>query len=280
MRPRVESDSMSGDPSGLIDQRDPGIFDAHFHVIDPNHPIRANDGFLPDPFTVDDYLERTAGLNVTGGAVVSGSFQGFDQGYLVDALEKLGNSFVGVTQVPAEIADGEILELDRAGVRAVRFNLRRGGSAELADMVRLARRVYYLAGWHSELYVEGRDLKGLFDRIAALPVACVDHFGLEREGFGDLLRLVESGVKVKASGFGRIDMDPSVAIREIANVDPTALMFGTDLPSTRADRPFRGSDLELFGEVLGSADLEAVLRDNAEALYLKRPRVDAFNHDC
>ena len=75
-------------------------------------------------------------------------------------------------------------------------------------------------------------------------------------------------------------MDPSVAIREIANVDPTALMFGTDLPSTRADRPFRGSDLELFGEVLGSADLEAVLRDNAEALYLKRPRVDAFNHDC
>ena len=35
-----------------------------------------------------------------GGAVVSGSFQGFDQSYLLDALDQLGPSFVGVTQLP------------------------------------------------------------------------------------------------------------------------------------------------------------------------------------
>ncbi|MBR7503743.1 hypothetical protein KCW65_27045, partial [Mycobacterium tuberculosis] len=86
--------------------------------IDPAHPLVENDGFLPDPFTVADYRARVAHLGATpdhesptteeptfavaGGAVVSGSFQGFDQGYLVEALRALGPTFVGVTQLPAD----------------------------------------------------------------------------------------------------------------------------------------------------------------------------------
>ena len=66
-------------------------FDGHLHIIDPRFPLIQSQGYLPEPFTVRDYVERTSALDLVGGAVVSGSFQGFDQGYLLDALERLGS---------------------------------------------------------------------------------------------------------------------------------------------------------------------------------------------
>ena len=56
-------------------------------------------------------------------------------------------------------------------------------------------------------------------------------------------------------------------LRAIADVDPTALMFGTDLPSTRARRPFEDADVELVREVLTPAETRLALHDNAAAFY-------------
>ncbi|WP_040162017.1 amidohydrolase family protein [Nigerium massiliense] len=243
------------------------IFDAHLHIIDPAYPLVENDGYLPDPFTVDDYRARTAALPIAGGAVVSGSFQAFDQGYLVGALRALGPSFVGVTQIPADTPDHEIVRLHEAGVRAVRFNVRRGGSASLDDLEGLARRVFDLAGWHCELYIDARALPGLFRRIAALPAVSIDHLGLHADGLPTLLRLVERGVKVKATGFGRVELDPATTVRAIMDADPTALMLGTDLPSTRARRPFEDADLEIVRGVLEPDEIPAVFWGNAAAFY-------------
>lgn len=243
------------------------VFDAHLHVIDPRFPLIENDGYLPPVFTVADYRERIAGLGVAGGAVVSGSFQAFDQSYLVDALQQLGPSYVGVTQLPGDVADAEVQALDAIGVRAVRFNLRRGGSAGLEDLDRLARRVHDLAGWHSELYVDARDLDELHDVLRRLPAISVDHLGLHRDGPAALLRLVEAGARVKATGFGRVDLDPGEVMRAILAVNPGALLFGTDLPSTRARRPFADSDLHVVAEAVGHESLDAVLWDNAARWY-------------
>ncbi|QQM54016.1 amidohydrolase family protein [Rhodococcus pyridinivorans] len=243
------------------------MFDAHLHIIDPRFPLVENDGYLPEPFTVDDYLARVAHLGVTGGTVVSGSFQAFDHGYLVDALDRLGPTFVGVVQLPATASDDEITRLDAAGVRAVRFNVRRGGSATLSDLDRLARRVHDLVGWHAELYVDSRDLAELHTTIAALPAVSVDHLGLSQDGLPSLLRLVESGIHVKATGFGRVDLPVADTLRAVADVNPGALVFGTDLPSTRAPRPFRDSDITLVEDVLGDELADAVLRRNASELY-------------
>lgn len=127
------------------------LFDAHLHIIDSNFPLTPNNGYLPDAFTCGDYLDRMKAYNLAGGAVVSGSFQAFDQAYLVHVLATLGPSFVGVTQVPATVSDEELLELNRIGVRAVRFNLKRGGSEDVRYLDSVARRVYELAGWHVEL---------------------------------------------------------------------------------------------------------------------------------
>lgn len=261
------------------------VFDAHVHIIDPAHPLVENNGFLPDPFTVADYRARVAHLGaepgrgsatteepaftIVGGAVVSGSFQGFDQGYLVEALRALGPSFVGVTQLPADTPDAQIHDLAEAGVRAVRFNIARGGSAQLDDLDRFARRVHDLAGWHTELYIDARSIDSeLAGRIAALPAVSIDHLGMHSDGLPTLLRLVERGVRVKATGFGRVDLDPAEAIRRIVDTDPRVLMVGTDLPSTRARRPFADDDLRLVESVLTPAEADAVFWDNAAAFYL------------
>lgn len=250
----------------------PQIFDSHLHIIDPAHPLVENNGYLPAAFTAADYRQRTEGLGIRGGAVVSGSFQAFDQGYLVDALQALGPGFVGVTQIPADTTDVRIRELDRVGVRAVRFNLRRGGSAGLADLERLAHRVHEVAGWHTELYVDARELGELHDTLRTLPAVSIDHLGLHRDGLPELLRLVETGVKVKATGFGRIDLDPAEAIRQIMAVDPGALMVGTDLPSTRAKRPFADADLDLIADTVGPEHADAVFWGNAARFYLGEPQ--------
>lgn len=243
------------------------LFDSHLHIIDNRFSLVPNNGYLPDEFTCENYLERLKEYRLAGGAIVSGSFQAFDQTYLVDALKKLGPRFVGVTQLPATVTDEELLSLDRAGVRAVRFNLKRGGSEEVNHLDSLARRVHALVGWHVELYVDSKELASLYSVLVALPAVSIDHLGLSSEGFGTLLKLVENGIHVKATGFGRVDFDVKTAIKALFSANPDALIFGTDLPSTRAPRPYEDGDFELVIEVLGPKNASKVLFENAEKFY-------------
>ena len=247
------------------------LFDAHLHIIDPRFPLVPNKGYLPPPFTAADYLAHTRPLHVTGGAVVSGSFQAFDQSYLVAALEELGPAFVGVTQLPRDASDDLILELDAAGVRAVRFNLFRGGSESIDAIESMARRIFDLAQWHIELYADAAELVDLVPMLARLPKVVVDHLGMSQEGLPTLLKLVECGVKVKATGFGRVTMDVASALKAVAAADPRALMFGTDLPSTRAPRPFAVSDIDLLRDALGDERARLALYDNAVDFYAPGP---------
>lgn len=224
-------------------------FDAHLHIIDPRFPLVANQGYLPEPFTVDDYLARA---DVVGGAVVAGSFQRGDTAWLLDALQRLGPAFVGVAELDASVTDEEIVRLDRAGVRAVRFNLHRGGTLDL----RLAHRVHDLAGWHTEVYADGPTLAANEAALRELPRLSVDHLGLDPDALPVLQRL---GCMVKATGFGRVKLDVEATLRAL---DPDRLLFGTDLPGTRARRPFEPRDLELVATIAPQA-----LADNARAWY-------------
>ncbi|MCK4503182.1 MAG: amidohydrolase family protein [Desulfuromonadales bacterium] len=246
------------------------LFDSHFHIIDKRFPLVANQGYLPDGFTVTDYLDRTKSYNIAGGAIVSGSFQGFDQTYLLSVLAELGSGFVGVTQLPANVSDTELICLDQAGVRAVRFNLKRGGSEEVKNMERFAARIYATVGWHIELYVDAKDLPELHDTLIKLPCVCIDHLGLSKVGFLSLLSLVEKGVFVKASGFSRVDFEVKSALREIVVINPAALVFGTDLPSTRAPQPYSDNDYRLVIDALGETMAQKVFYENAINLY--RPK--------
>ena len=144
-------------------------FDCHFHIIDKKFPLVPNQGFIPDAFTSEDYLARVKDVELYGGAVVSGSFQALDQTYLFHALKVLGPTFVGVTQVPLTISDRELQQLNEAGVRAVRFNVKRGGSEDIQHLERFAGRVHELVGWHTELYIDSKDLADLFNTLVWWP---------------------------------------------------------------------------------------------------------------
>jgi predicted TIM-barrel fold metal-dependent hydrolase len=243
------------------------LFDAHFHIIDPRFPLVPNWGYLPDRYTINDYRERLEDYDLRGGAVVSGSFQVFDQDYLVDALSHLGPGYVGVTQLPASVSDEEIFDLDSAGVRAVRFNLKRGGSESLKHLDSMARRVHEQVGWHVELYADAKDLQDLFPILVALPAVSIDHLGLSTAGLPTLLALAEQGVKVKASGFGRVDFDVRTALQNLYAANPDSLMFGTDLPSTRAARPYTDRDFQLLIDTLGEKAAAQVFYTNAINFY-------------
>ena len=243
------------------------VFDTHFHIIDTRFPVMENQGFLPPVFTVEDYLERTRGLDIKAGTVVAGSFQGTQTEYMLDALEKFGPRFVGVIQLAATVTDAEIIKLNAAGVRALRFNLYRGGSAGIEHLERMARRVHDIAGWHVELYADVAAMAPMFETIASLPAVSIDHLGMTQAGLPALLKLAERGVKVKATGFGRTEVDVPSALRDLARANPECLMFGSDLPSQRARRPFEAADMDLIRDVLGEPLARKAFWDNAVAFY-------------
>lgn len=244
------------------------VFDSHFHIIDPRFPLTPNQGYLPEAFTCQDYLNQMSDYDLRGGAIVSASFQAFDQTYLLDALRILGAGFVGVTQLPETTSDSEVIKLGKAGVRALRFNLERGDAEDLRCLDTMARRVHELSGWHTELYVDSQEIdQSLADLLCALPSASIDHLGLSKKGLPTMLRLAQQGVRVKASGFGRVDFDVASALRDFQAANPSALLFGSDLPSTRAPRPYSRQDFQLVGETLGETAARAVFWDNAATLY-------------
>ena len=122
-----------------------------------------------------------------------------------------------------------------------------------------------VAGWHVELYVDAAAVD--VARLARLPKVVIDHLGMTAAGLRPLLRLVEAGASVKATGFGRVELDVVGALTAVAAVNPGALLFGTDLPSTRARRPFEPADIDLVLEALGEPAARLALHDNGVALY-------------
>jgi predicted TIM-barrel fold metal-dependent hydrolase len=253
------------------------IFDAHVHIIDPQFPLQGNHGFMPAPYTVAQYQQecQALGLEVVGGAVVSGSFQGYDQTYFEGALAQLGPTFVGVTQLPPTVSDAEIMRLDQLGVRALRFNLYRGLSVTLAEIETLAQRAYALAGWATEFYLNlataDDDLLALMLR---LPRVSVDHLGMTVTSPATLQRFLAHGVLIRVTGFGRIAysrVQVQALLPTLYQENPQGLLFGTDLPATRARYRFSLADLDLIATALDH-DPQAVarvLRENGEQWYLK-----------
>ncbi|RZI01036.1 2-pyrone-4,6-dicarboxylate hydrolase, partial [Staphylococcus condimenti] len=144
--------------------------------------IIENEGYLPPNYSFQDYKKDTKNLNLAGGTVVSGSFQGFDQQYLIHALSKLGKNFYGVTQLPIDVSNQEILSLKQKRVTAVRFNIQRGGIESLKNLRYFSERIYELAGWHTEIYLNAKTLTQIKDTLKSLPRVSIDHLGLSKEG--------------------------------------------------------------------------------------------------
>ena len=245
------------------------IFDSHFHIINPKFPLVENNGYLPPDFTVENYQEKVKGFGIVGGAIVSGSFQKFNQEYLLDSLNTFGEKYFGVANIPIGMKNSELKKLNESNIRAVRFNLKRGGSESLENMVELSNNLYDNYGWHTELYVDSKDLKKLKTTLEQIPEFSIDHLGLSKTGLMDLYYWAEKGVKIKATGFGRLDFNPITIMKKIYSINPDSLMFGTDLPSTRAKEPFTYEHLKRLKDNFSEAEQKKILYQNANDWYEK-----------
>lgn len=243
------------------------IFDALFHIIDYKYTIVENQGYKPPQFLPTDYLKIMSNFELLGGAIVSGSFQNYDTQYLQSAMSILGPHYVGVINYNPSYTDTDILNLDKAGVRAIRFNIRRGTNYIINYLEYASKRVFDVAKWHSEIYIDSKNISNIKDKLLKIPCLVIDHLGLSVEGFSDILDLVEKGAFVKASGFGRLDFDPIWAIKQINKINPHACCFGSDLPSTRAQRPFSLKDIDLINNDFEEPDSENIFYKNALKLY-------------
>ena len=247
------------------------IFDAHFHIIDFQYPVVENNGYMPPEFTVQNYQAQAAvtQYELAGGAIVSGSFQAFDQTYLKNSLKELGSNYFGVANIPYTISDAALDELDKNNVIAVRFNLKRGGSETIEHLESLSNKLYERFGWHTELYLDSKNLKDLKKVLQKIKYFSIDHLGLSKSGLKDLYYWVEQGIKVKATGFGRIDFDPIPVMKQVNRINPKALLFGTDLPSTRAETPFTQKDILRVVDNFSKEDQERIFYKNALNWYKK-----------
>lgn len=250
------------------------IFDSHFHIISPEYPLVENQGFLPDFYTVEEYRKELEPMNLelVGGAVVSGSFQGFDQSYFEGALAKLGENFVGVTQLDPHTSDEEIKRLDSLGIRNIRFNLFRGFNSTLEEIEKLANRVHGLCGWKTELYLDASQMdEDFLSLVYRLPKVSIDHLGMRKCELDLLKRFLSSGVPIRVTGFGRVDYsreEVQQLVSELYKENAQGLMFGTDLPSTRAKYRFAAQDVQLVLDALGEEKAQDVLYRNGMAWYL------------
>lgn len=257
------------------------IIDSHFHIIgardmEPSLP------FAPPPFTVDTYLQvtdRIDGGRITGGVVVGGSKNERAE-TLLESLEQLelearsrgfaradGRNFIGMITGTADLGAERVLTLHAAGVRGIRFNLLRGQPIAEGDLLAVAEKVHDIAGWTTDIAVDIAERPDLADALVDLPAVCINHLGVSGVGVPKLVELASRGVRVKATGFGRIDFAAADALDKVHRANPEALMFGTDLPGTRAQRRFEQGDVDLLVDVLGEWEMRRIMHDNAADFY-------------
>ncbi len=115
-------------------------------------------------------------------------------------MAQLGAGARGIAVVPVDVAQAELVRLDRAGIRGVRFMMLPGGLLQWDRLERMAERISAL-GWHVNLQLDGRELPQREAMLNRLPGKLViDHIGKflgptqpDSDVFLCLRRLVDRG---------------------------------------------------------------------------------------
>src|SRR6185436_10834762 len=189
----------------------PGSCDSHIHIYDPRFVATRPGARLTRNATVSDYRLLQARLGTSRTVVVQPAAYGFDNAVTVDAIAQLGIANArGVAVIAPTISDAELHELDRLGVRGVRFTQHDPSTAVTTpDMIEpVAARIAEL-GWHVQLHMRGDQLLEMAAMVERLPtVLVIDHMGRmpQPEGtahaaFEIVKRLLDAGrAWVKLSG--------------------------------------------------------------------------------
>jgi predicted TIM-barrel fold metal-dependent hydrolase len=223
-------------------------------------------------------------LGLGRGVIVHASSHGTDNRVTLDAIARMGGRCRGIALVAPSIADHELEELHRGGMRGIRISTMLRGETGIGALERMADRLKELS-WNIELHLDKVDeLVELAPTLRRLPVDIVfDHMGRVRgaqgvssAGFQVLIRLLTESDRywVKISSWYRLsdraapydDMRPIVDALIQTRLD--RLLWGSNWPHPLYDLPVPddGVLLDQFQTWAGEAR-RPVLVDNPAKLY-------------
>jgi len=281
----------------------PGAINTHCHVN--------SNGMTPFPWSDDRKYDPAFApwrklealdtfLGFAGEVIVAATCHGTDNSYMLNALKKSKGRALGVAFVDKNISDQELMELDAAGVRGVRYSYvkRLTNPPPPEEMVAMANRLCLLwdAGslkneWHIDLYCEAADLQDLEPHIKAIPIPVVfDHMavpaiekGVSAPEFQRYLQLFRDKqdcyAKVtcpeRLTGSSKPEEWSKVLpfARALAEEFPTRVITGTDWPHPNMKEGQMPNDGDLLNrwiwEVAGrnSDTLRRILVDNPRTLF-------------
>lgn len=267
-----------------------GAVDAHCHVFGPGDqfPFAPERKYTPCDASAAQLFALRDHLGVERNVVVQATCHGTDNRAMLDALQRSDGRARGVASVRADVTDAELLALDKAGVRGVRFNFvkRLVDTTPPEILASIAGRIVPL-GWHVVIYFEAVDLPELYDFLASLPThVVVDHMGrpdvtrpVDGSEFGLFLRLMQEHPNIwskvtcpeRLSRSGPPDYDDVIPFaRRVVESFPDRVLWGTDWPhpNLKGHMPDDGLLVDFIARIAPTAELQRkLLVDNPARLY-------------
>lgn len=266
-----------------------GAVDAHCHVFGPSNtfPYAPTRKYTPCDAPKDKLFALRDHLGLSRNVIVQASCHGSNNDALVDALQTARDQARGVAVVSPEITDDELTTLDKAGVRAVRFNfVKRLVDATPKDVfLNIAKRVAKL-GWHVVVYFEASDLQELTPFLKQLPTTIVvDHMGrpdiangVDHPDFQRFMALLADNENIwtKVSCPERLTVtgppydDVAPFSARLVEAFPKQVLWGTDWPhpNMKSHVPDDGALVDVIPRIAPTqAAQHALLIDNPMRLY-------------
>jgi 2-pyrone-4,6-dicarboxylate lactonase len=271
-----------------------GAWDTHAHIFGPadKFPYAPGRGYTPPDAPVERFVALLDHLGFANGVVVQGNAHGYDNGVLLDALDRFPRRLRGIAITDTRVRPDVLRDWHKLGMRGLRFHLFpqkpnyvRGVGLDVFESFRETMRDL---GWVAQFFCDYRVLQGaaatLRNISREMPVI-VDHFGMvpALQGVGEanfqaLLKLVGDGhLHVKLSAVYRLSArypdyaDARVFHDALMRANPERLMWGTDWPHpsiAAAAMPDDGHLLDLFNDWTPDGDTRRrILVDTPARLF-------------
>lgn len=128
--------------------------DSHLHIYDSRFPTVVDAAHALEKATVSEYRQLQERLGTARAIIVTPRSYGVDNRVTVDAIAQLGvENARGVAVLRTDVTDAHLRELDKAGVRGIRFSLYTPTHAAASfDMVEALSHRIEPYGWHVQLH--------------------------------------------------------------------------------------------------------------------------------
>lgn len=262
-----------------------GTTDTHFHIFEltETYPLSPTRMYDPALSTVDDYRAMAQTVGIDRMVVVQASIYGTDNRCLVNSIERLGvKNTRGIAVVDQSITLNALRDMDRRGVRGIRFNAITGRTP-IEWLPALAKMIEPL-GWHIQLWTNSARLLEIGHILNDVPLPIVlDHMGqfpaaegVQGNQFQNILRLMKDDrFWIKLVGY-RVSKAPPAfedireAAKVLVSVAPEHCLWGTDWPHIYLEGRPMPNTTELFETVnswLSPAEAGRVFVQNPARLY-------------